>query len=92
MEAAVASSIVVSMFSNDCFDTVHRENVGSVSSLPLLLLLVDSNPSFLPSFLLPFPLLSWRHGEIWTVEGEGGGTLILEGGVIETQKSAPLSK
>ena len=81
VEAATASSIVVSMFSNDCFDTVHRENVGSVSSLPPsppLLLLADSNPSFLPSFLPSLPLFSWRQGEIWMVEG-GRGTVILEG-------------
>lgn len=82
VEAATASSIVVSMFSDDCFDTVHRENVGSVSSLPPslpLLLLADSNPSFLPSFLSSFPPSAFVETGRNMDGGRGRGTVILEG-------------
>lgn len=80
-----------------CFPTiVSIPCIGKMSAL------FQASPFFffwsiriLPSFLLSFsPFLSFRgdtekYGR-W--KEREGGTLILEGGVIETQKSAPLSK
>ena len=80
VEAATASSIVVSMFSDDCFDTVHRENVGSVSSLPPSPPLSSGRfESFLPSFLSSFPPSAFVETGRNMDGGRGRGTVILEG-------------